>query len=99
MENLKNVLIVLVTSEEKLEKLAAQPCFKQFQTFNKNLVAMERAKVELMLNRLICVGFTTLHLLKILMYDFHHSYNQAEVSRIDTAICQYRFPHISSSNG
>ena len=49
--------------EEKLEKLTAQPSFKQFKIFNKSLVAVERAKVELTFNRPIHVGFAILNLL------------------------------------
>ena len=75
MENLWNRRTVdLVTSEEKLKKLAAQPSFKQFKIFHENLVAVWRAKVELTLNQPIYVGFTTLDLSKRLMYDFHYSY-------------------------
>ena len=47
----------LVTPEENLKKFAAQPSFKQFKVYNENLVAVEQAKVELMLNQPICVGF------------------------------------------
>ena len=51
MENLENRRTVeLVTSKEKLKKLAAQPSLKQFKIFHENLVAMKRAKVELTLN-------------------------------------------------
>ena len=45
MENLRNrPMVDLVTSEEKLKKLAAQPSFKQFKIFHETLVAVERAK-------------------------------------------------------
>ena len=37
-------------------------------------MAVERAKVELMLNWPIYVGFVILGLSKILMYDFHYNY-------------------------
>ena len=75
MENLRNRRTVdIVTSEEKPKKLAAQPSFKQFKIFYGNLVVVERAKVELMLNRPIYVGFAILDLCKTLMYDFHYSY-------------------------
>ena len=63
-----------MTSEEKLKKLAAQPSFKQFKFFHENLVAVERAKVELMLKQPIYVGFAILDLSKTLMYDFHYNY-------------------------
>ena len=75
MENVRNRRTVeLVTSEEKLKKLAAQPSFKQFKIFHENLVAVERAKVELTLNRPIYVGFAILDLSKTLMYDFRYNY-------------------------
>ena len=64
----------LVTSEEKLKKLAAQPSFKQFKISHENLVAVERAKVELILSRQIYVGFGVLDLSKMLMHDFHDSF-------------------------
>ena len=52
MEKLRNRRLVdLVTSEEKLKKLGAQPSFKQFKIFIENLVAEEQAKVEITLNR------------------------------------------------
>ena len=75
MESLRNrPMVDLLTSEEKLEKLAAQPSFKHFKIFHETLVAVERAKVDLMLNRLIYVGFAILDLLKTLIYDFHYNY-------------------------
>ena len=64
----------LVTSEEKLKKLTAQPSLKQFKTFCENLVAVEEAKVKITLNQLIYVGFAILDLSKSLMYDFHYHY-------------------------
>ena len=75
MKNLRNRRTLdLVMSEEKLKKLAAQPSFKHFKIFHENLVAVERAKIELTLNRPIYVGFAILDLLKTLMYDFHYNY-------------------------
>ena len=75
MDNLRNRRTVeLVTPEEKLKKLAAQPSFKQFKMFHENRVGVERAKVELTLNRPIYVRFAILDLLKTLMYDFHYNY-------------------------
>ena len=45
MENLWNRRTLdLVTSEEKLEKLAAQPSFNQFKIFRENLVAENELK-------------------------------------------------------
>ena len=75
MEKLKNRhTMEFVTSDEKLKKLAAQSSFKQFKIFHENLVAVERAKVELTLNRPIYEGFAILDLSKTLIYDFHYNY-------------------------
>ena len=63
-----------MTSEEKLKRLAAQPSFKQLKIFHENQVAVERAKVELTLNRPIYVGFFFMDLSKMLMYNFHYNY-------------------------
>ena len=62
----------IVTSKEKLQKLAAQLSFKQFKIFHENLEAAEQAKFELSLNQPIPVGFAILDL-KMLMYNFHVS--------------------------
>ena len=75
MKNLRNRRTVdLVTSEEKLKKLAVQPSFKQFKIVHENLEAVERVIFELTLNRPIYLGFAILNLLKMLMYDFHYNY-------------------------
>ena len=75
MENLRNPSTVeLVTSEDKLKKLTAQPSFKQFKIFHENLVAVERANVELTLNPPIYVRFEILDLSKTLMHNFHYNY-------------------------
>ena len=73
MENLRHRRTVeLVTSEEKLEKLAAQPSFKEFKIFNENLAPVEQPKVKLTLNEPIYAEFAILDLSKTLMYDFHY---------------------------
>ena len=64
----------LVTSEEKLKKLAVQPSFKQFKIVHENLEAVERVIFELTQNRPIYLGFAILNLSKMLMYDFHYNY-------------------------
>ena len=60
--------------EEKLKKLAAKPSFKQLKIFNENLVAEERAKVELTLNQPIYEVFFITDLAKVLMYGSHYNY-------------------------
>ena len=90
-ENLRNRRTVeLVTSEEKLKKLAAQPSFKQFKIFHENLVAVERAKVELTLNRPIYVGFTILDLSKTLKRNVKRKYPDSTLLFTDTDPLTYK---------
>ena len=75
IENLRNRRTVeLVTSEQKLKKLAVQFSFKQFKIFHENLVAGGQTNVELTLNQPIYVGFAILDLSKTLVYDFNYNY-------------------------
>ena len=67
-------MVQLVTLEEKLKKLAAQPFLKQFEIFYAKLVVVKQAKVEITLNRSIYVGFIIQDLSKTLIYDFHYNY-------------------------
>ena len=74
MENLRNHgNITLFHNQHKLMKLVAQPSFKGFKIFHKDLIAVERAKVKLLLNRPITVRFSILDISKTLMYRFHYT--------------------------
>ena len=42
--------------------------------FHEDLVAIERLKIKLLLNKPIYIGMTVLDLSKMLMYDFHYRY-------------------------
>ena len=75
MENLrKRVDVRLVTSKEKLSKLASKPTYVSSKIFNENLVAVHKIKETLTLNRPAYVGMCILDLSKTLMYDFHYNY-------------------------
>ena len=75
MENIrKRVDVRLVTSKEKLSKLASKPTYVSSKIFNENLVAVHKIKETLTLNRPAFVGMCILDLSKTLMYDFHHNY-------------------------
>ena len=88
MENLRNSCTVdLVTSEEKLKKLAVQLSFKQFKIFNKNLVAVEQAKVELTLNQPIYVGFAIL--------DLSRKYPDSTLLLTDTDSLTYQLKQVT----
>ena len=75
MEDLrKRVDVRLVTSKQKLLKLASKPTFVSSKIFNNNLVAVHKIKETLTLNRPAYVGMCILDLSKTIMYEFHYSY-------------------------
>ena len=75
MENLRNRRTIdIVQHDEKLKKLAAQPTYKSLTIFNESLIAVERYKSTLKLNRPIYIGLSVLDLSKTLMYDFHYNF-------------------------
>ena len=75
MENIrKRVDVRLVTSKEKLSKLASKPTYVSSKIFNENLVAVHKIKETLTLNRPAYVGMCILDRSKTLMYDFHYNY-------------------------
>ena len=98
MENLRNRMNVeLVNTEERLKKLCAKPTFKTFKIFNENLTAVHMAKIKLVLNKPIYVGFVVLDNSKILMYDYHYNHikkiygNRAKLLFTDTDSLCYEF--------
>ena len=75
MENLrKRVDFKLVTNEKKLDKLTSKPTFASSKIFNENLMAVDKIKETLTLNRPAYVRMCILDLSKTLMYDFHYNY-------------------------
>ena len=74
MENLrKRKNIELCNDSTRAQKLAASPNFKGMRIFENNLVAVERLKPTVTMNRPIYVGFCILELSKYLMFDFHYN--------------------------
>ena len=75
IENLRKCRnIELCNNEERATKLVASPNFKSYKEFDENLVAVERRKHTVLLNRPTYVGFTILELSEVLMYDFHYNF-------------------------
>ena len=58
----------------KAEEARRSTLLLKIPIFDENLVAVERAKVELTLNQPTYVGMAILDLSKMLMYDFHYKY-------------------------
>ena len=75
MENLRNRQnVTLVNFRRKLMRLEPQPSFKNFTIFHEVLIALERAKLEILLNRPIFLRLTILDTSKTLMYELHLDY-------------------------
>ena len=96
MENIrKRVDVRLVTSKEKLLKLASKPTYVSSKIFNENLVAVHKIKETLTMNRPAHIGMCILDLSKTLMYDFHYNYikhkydNKAKLLVTDTDSLTY----------
>ena len=77
----------------KIDETCDAALFSKFHDFHEDLIAVERAKVEIVLNHPIFVGFTILYISKTLMYEFHFDYMKKKVSRreIETPIHRHRF--------
>ena len=75
MENLrKRVNVKLINNAKVYVKSVSRPTFVSQKIFSKNLVAIHKIKLILLLNKPIYVGFSVLELSKLLMYDFHYNY-------------------------
>ena len=74
MENVReHRRLDLVWSAEKARKIAAKPTMRSFKRIQDNLLAIERYKTVVHLNKPIYVGLAVLDMSKTLMYDFHYN--------------------------
>ena len=75
MENLRKMINVrLVNNSRDYRKYVKKQNFVSQNIFNKNFVAIHEIIPALKLDKPICVGFSTLYLSKLLMYEFHYKY-------------------------
>jgi len=75
IENIRNrVNIQLVNNQKSLKKCVAKPNFDHYTVFDENLVAVHMKKTELVFNKPVYLGMSSLDLSKTLMYDFHYNY-------------------------
>ena len=75
MENVRHQRnITFVDSTKKAEKLIALPTFKNVTVFRQDLIAVERRKCIVHMNKPIYSGFTILDNSKIVMYKFHYQF-------------------------
>ena len=75
MENVReHRKLDFVQNKEKLQWVAKQPTYRLHRNIHENLVAVERWKDTVMLDKPIYTGASVLDLSKLLMLDFHYGY-------------------------
>ena len=70
----KRVKVRLVNNAKYYEKYGRKPSFVSQKIFSKNIVAIREIKLVVMVDKPICVGFSSLDLRKLQMYEFHYKY-------------------------
>ena len=66
--------IKLVTTERRRNYLVLEPNFHTTKFFTEHLLAIEMRKTQMLMNKPIYLGLSTLDLSKILMYEFWYNY-------------------------
>lgn len=64
----------MVTTEQRLERLAKQANYKSATIFSENLIDVHMARTKVKLDKPIYLGISILNLSKTLMYDFFYDY-------------------------
>ena len=75
IENIrKRINVKLINNQKTYQRCVNKPSFISQKIFDKNFVAVHCSKTVLTLNKPIYVGFCSLELSKLLMYQFHYDY-------------------------
>ena len=75
MENARNHRdIKLVTTNVQRRKYVSEPNYMTSKCFSKDLMAIEMRKMEVLLNKPVCLGQAILDISKTLMYEFYFDY-------------------------
>ena len=75
MENVrKHRDIKLEATEEKRSKLVSEPNYYTTKHFSENLLAIERKKTKVRMNKPIYLRMSILDISKMLMYEFWYDY-------------------------
>ena len=75
METLRNRIDVrLVNKEKDCLKCTSKPSYMSHKIFDNNLLAIQKSKPELDLNKLAYIGMCILELSKVLMFKYHYDY-------------------------
>ena len=96
MENVrKDRDIKLVATEGRRNYLVSEPNFHTKYFFTENLLAIEMKIIEILMNKLVCLGLSILELSKILIFEFWYDYvkpkygEKAKLCYMDTDVSLY----------
>ena len=70
----KHRYIKLVTTDEKRNKLVSEPNYHTTKRFSENLLAIEKKKTKVKMNKPIYLAMSILDISKTLMYEFWYDY-------------------------
>ena len=97
----KRINYKFVTEPKKFTKIMAKPNVRSWSILNENVVGVECAKTQVVLDKPIATGFSVLELSKLQMFDFHYNHmkkqfgNRLKLLYMDTdglfyhIICDY----------
>ena len=77
MQNVRNRIDVkLLNNEKEYLKYTSKPSYMSHKIFSNNLVAIQKSKLSLKLNKPACIEMCILEMSKVLTYkfEFHHDY-------------------------
>ena len=73
MANLNNrINVKLVHNEKNYLKCTSKPSYMSHEIFDNNLVAIQKSKVALKLNKLAYIGMCILESRNVLLYEFYY---------------------------
>ena len=76
-------------------KWTSKPRYMSYKTFENDLVAIWESKATLSLNKEACVGTCILHLIKVLMYEFHYDYIKNKYCNNDNLMFEIKAEDVS----
>ena len=75
MENVeKHGDIKLVATDKRRNQLMSEPNYHATKWFSENLLAIEMRKIEVKMNKPVCLGLSILDISKTVMYEFWYDY-------------------------
>lgn len=73
-------------------KLIALPNFKKYTHFGDDLIAIELSKINIKMDKPICIAMSILEISKVLMYDFYYNHLQKKMEIMSNCSIQTQIP-------